>query len=84
MSGLIPHPGFESQSLRQVSAILIANPGAGRTVSDVDRLGKLLFPKNPKMVRYRKLQILYIMILLGVLACGAMALIIYLLGKPKF
>jgi hypothetical protein len=36
------------------------------------------------MVRYRKLQILYIMILLGVLACGAMALIIYLLGKPKF
>ena len=47
-------------------------------------MGKLLFPKNPRMVRYRKLQILYIMVLLGVLCCAVVAGIMYLIGKPKF
>jgi hypothetical protein len=42
-------------------------------------LGKLLFPKNPRMVRYRKLRILFFALAFCVLGCMLIGLMIYLL-----
>jgi hypothetical protein len=50
----------------------------------MERLGKLLFPKNPKMVRYRKLQILFIVIFLSVLCCALVGLLVYFMGRAKY
>ena len=46
-------------------------------------LGKLLFPKNPKMVRYRKLQVVFIAILFSVLCCALVGLAIFFLSRPR-
>ena len=46
---------------------------------DMDRLAKLLFPKHPKMVRFRMLQALFFVAFLSVGSCVAVgAVIIYL------
>lgn len=44
------------------------------------KLAKLLFPNNPKWVRYRKLERLFFSIVLTLLACGAVGAIIYYLN----
>jgi len=46
------------------------------------QLGKWLFPKNPRMVRYRKLRILFFAIAFSVLACVCVGLIMFLLNHP--
>ena len=43
-------------------------------------LGKWLFPKNPRMVRYRKLRILFFGIFFSVLACLLVGLVMILLN----
>jgi hypothetical protein len=52
---------------------------------EMDRLAKLLFPNNPKMVRFRKLQALYFAVFLSVGACVAVGLVIFFLSQahPK-
>jgi energy-coupling factor transporter transmembrane protein EcfT len=47
-------------------------------------LGKLLFPKNPKMVRYRKLQLVFIAIIFSVLCCALVGLLIYFLSRSGY
>ena len=44
-------------------------------------LGKWLFPKNPRMVRYRKLRILFFAIFFGALACLLVGLMMFLLNR---
>ena len=50
------------------------------------KLGKLLFPKNPRMVRYRKLQLLFFMVFFSLLAAALVALMFYganqYVGRP--
>jgi hypothetical protein len=41
------------------------------------RLGKWLFPKNPRMVRYRKLQLLFFTIFLSLLAATMVGVVFY-------
>lgn len=41
------------------------------------RLGKWLFPKNPRMVRYRKLQLLFFTIFLSLLAATLVGAVFY-------
>ena len=43
-------------------------------------LTKLLFPNNPKMVRYRKIQALFIAVLLIGAICAAVGVLMYLVG----
>jgi hypothetical protein len=50
----------------------------------MDRLGKLLFPDNPKRVRDRKLQLLFFAVVLGVLSCAVVGLLMFLLNKPDY
>jgi hypothetical protein len=45
------------------------------------KLGKWLFPKNPRMVRYRKLRILFFAIGFCILGCFIIGLMIYLLYR---
>jgi len=45
------------------------------------KLGKVLFPKNPRLVRYRKLRILGFSIVLSACACLAMGTAIFLLNR---
>ena len=45
------------------------------------KLAKLLFPNNPKWVRYRKLERLFFSIVLPLLACGAVGAIIFFLNQ---
>jgi hypothetical protein len=45
--------------------------------SPVYKLAKLLFPKNPRMVRYRKLQLLFFSIFFSLLAATLVALFFY-------
>ncbi len=45
-------------------------------------LGKLLFPNNPRWVRYRKRQLLFFTIGLSLLACALVGLLVFLLNKP--
>jgi len=47
----------------------------------MDRLAKLLFPSDPKMVRFRKLQTLYFAIFLSVVTCAAVGVVIFLLNQ---
>ena len=47
-------------------------------------LGKLFFPGNPKMVRYRKLRLLFFTITLVVLSCAVVGVMFYLLSKPGY
>ena len=47
-------------------------------------LGKLFFPGNPKLVRHRKLQLLFFTIALIVLACVVVGLMFYLVSKPGY
>jgi hypothetical protein len=47
----------------------------------MDRLGKLLFPKSPRLVRRQKLQTLGFAITFGFLACVIVGLLMYLLTK---
>ena len=44
-------------------------------------LGKLLFPKNPKRVQERKLQLLLFTIALCALACALVGLLFYFLNQ---
>ena len=45
------------------------------------KLGKWLFPKNPRMVRYRKLRILFFAIAFCIAGCLFIGLMIYLLYR---
>jgi hypothetical protein len=47
-------------------------------------LGKLCFPGNPKLVRYRKLRLLFFTVVLIVTSCTAIGLMFYLLNKPGY
>ena len=47
----------------------------------MDRLAQLLFPSNPKRVRYRKMQSLYFAVFLSVGACVAVGVMIYMLNR---
>jgi hypothetical protein len=47
----------------------------------MDRLAKLLFPKHPKLVRFRKLQALWFTIFLSVAACAAVGLTLFYLSR---
>ena len=47
----------------------------------MDWLAKLIFPHNPKLVRFRKLQALCFTIVLCVAACAVVGLIIFLMNQ---
>ena len=47
-------------------------------------LAKILFPKNPRLVRLRKMQLLLFTIVLTVLSCAVVGLLFYLLGKASY
>jgi hypothetical protein len=47
----------------------------------MDWLAKLLYPRQPKLVRFRKLQALCFTIILCVAACAVVGLLIYLMSK---
>ncbi len=47
-------------------------------------LGNLLFPGNPKMVRYRKLRLFFFTIALIVLSVALVGLMFYLLSCPSY
>ena len=49
----------------------------------MDKLGKWLFPKNPKMVRFRKLQLLFFTIFLSICVCALVAVLFYLMGTLR-
>ena len=49
----------------------------------MDRLSQLLFPGNPKRVRYRKMQALYFGVFLSLAACVAVGVLIYLLSQAR-
>jgi hypothetical protein len=50
----------------------------------MDRLGKLFFPKNPKMVRYRKMQLVFMAIFFSVLCCALVGLLIFFLSRSGY
>jgi hypothetical protein len=45
------------------------------------KLGKWLFPRNPRMVRYRKLRILFFAIAFSIAGCLVIGLMIYFLYR---
>jgi hypothetical protein len=47
-------------------------------------LAELLFPKNPRMVRLRKLQLLFFTIALSILSCVLIGLLLFLIGRQGF
>jgi hypothetical protein len=47
-------------------------------------LGRLLFPTNPKMVRYRKVRLLLFTIFLSVLSCVLVGLLVFLMGRSGY
>ena len=51
----------------------------------MDRLAKLCFPHNPRLVRYRKLRVLFFAVVLSVAACAAVGVMVFLLSQmpPK-
>ena len=51
--------------------------------SQMDLLTNLLFPNNPKMVRFRKMQLLYITVFLIVAICAAVGVAIFLLNQTR-
>lgn len=57
-----------------------------KKLGSVYKLGKILFPKNPRMVRYRKLQLLFWTIFFSLLAALAVGSLFYLAyqfsGRP--
>ena len=52
--------------------------------AEMQWLGKLFFPGNPKRVRSRKLQLLFFTIVLIVLTCAVVGLLFYLVSRPGF
>ena len=50
----------------------------------MERLGKLLFPNDPRMVRYRKLRLLFITVFLGVLSCVLVGLLVYFMSRADY
>ena len=49
----------------------------------MDWLARILYPHNPRLVRLRKLQLLFFTITLTVLACAVVGLLFYLLGRSR-
>jgi hypothetical protein len=47
----------------------------------VDRLAKLLFPNNPRMVRYRKLRLFMVAVFLSLFCAALVGLLFYLAYK---
>ena len=47
----------------------------------MEKLGNFLFPKNPKRVQERKLQLLFFTIALCALTCALVGLLFYLLNQ---
>ncbi|HWH67987.1 MAG TPA: hypothetical protein VNT26_01270 [Candidatus Sulfotelmatobacter sp.] len=45
----------------------------------MDTLAKWLFPSNPRMVRHRKLQMLFCTLFMSVLACAVVGGVVFLL-----
>jgi hypothetical protein len=50
----------------------------------MDWLATLLFPKNPRLVRLRKLQLLFFTVMLSLLSCAVVGLLFYLLGRSSY
>ena len=50
----------------------------------MDTLGKWLFPKNPKWVRHRKLQLVSFAIFFSVLACALVGVLVFFLGRSRY
>jgi hypothetical protein len=49
-------------------------------MAEMEWLAKLLFPNNPKMVRHRKLQGLYIVVLFVGIICAMVGVMMFLLS----
>ena len=49
----------------------------------MDRLAQLLFPDNPKRVRYRKMQSLYFAVFVSLATCAAVGVAIFLLNNVR-
>jgi hypothetical protein len=49
----------------------------------MDKLAKLLFPHNPKWVRYRKMQSLFFTVLLTVISCAAVGVLVFFLSRAR-
>ena len=49
----------------------------------MDKLSQLLFPNNPKHVRYRKMQSLYFAVVISVVACVAVGVGMFLLNRVQ-
>jgi hypothetical protein len=47
----------------------------------VDRLAKLLFPSDPRMVRYRKLRLFMVAVFLSLFCAALVGLLFYLAYK---
>ena len=60
--------------------ISLARPGGGTgQCGNVDRLAKWLFPRQPRMVRYRKMRLLFAGIFLAFLSAAAVAGLFFIL-----
>ena len=49
----------------------------------MDWLARILYPRHPKLVRFRKLQALCFTIVLCVTACAVVGLLIFLMSKIR-
>jgi hypothetical protein len=50
---------------------------------EMDWLAKILYPRHPKLVRFRKLQALCFTIVLCVAACAVVGLLIFLMSNIR-
>jgi len=48
----------------------------------MEALGKWLFPDHPRMVRYRKLRIVFFAIVLGALSCALIGVLLVVINRP--
>jgi hypothetical protein len=49
----------------------------------VDRLAKFLFPRQPRMVRWRKMRLLFVGILLSLLSAAVVGALVFLSNKIR-
>jgi len=51
--------------------------------SKMDWLTKCLFPNNPRMVRYRKLEVMYIVLFLVLAVCATVGVMIFMISTES-
>lgn len=67
----------EGNHLRNLCRVLCSS------LNKMDRLSQLLFPKNPRHVRARKMQSLCFAVFISVVACIAVGVGVFLLNRVR-